>query len=213
MSKHSFSWDRFNEMPLIGIIRHLDAEALMQVLPVFKEAGLLSLEITMNTAGAAGLIHRVRRVYPELNVGAGTVCTADDWAKAKDAGAQFMVTPVTNKKIIKLSVKNKIPVFPGAFTPTEIFNAWSWGASLVKVYPARALGAAYIKDIKAPLNNIRLLPTGGIELQDIKPFRQAGADGFGIGTPLFLPSLIAEKNWPDLLDHFKQFAAAMRAGV
>ncbi len=148
-----------------------------------------------------------------LNTGAGTVCTKKDLATAIDAGAQFIVTPVTDKKIIKSCVKNKIPVFAGAFTPTEISQAWSMGASMVKVYPAKVLGAAYIKDVKAPLDQVKLLPTGGIGIDDIRPYRQAGADGFGIGSTLFNKKFIEEKNWNGLVEHFKEFVEKVQENL
>ena len=207
MNKYSFSWARFSEVPIIGIVRNISLATIKQIMPLYKEAGLTSIEITMNTMGAADIIHFVRRNYPGLNVGAGTVCTEKDLIKALHAGAQFIVTPVTDKKIIHACVKEKLPVFPGAFTPTEIYKAWTLGASMVKLYPAKTLGPGYIKDIKAPFNQIKLLPTGGIGLDDIASFRQAGADGFGIGSPLFNAALIQEENWPLLLDHFKRFVS------
>ena len=211
MNKRSFSWTLFNLVPIIGIVRNFSLLTVKQIMPVFQEAGLNSIEITMNTKGAADILHFVRKNYPDLNVGAGTVCTQNDLAEALDAGAQFIVTPVTGKKIIQACVKKKLPVFPGAFTPTEIYKAWTLGASMVKVYPARTLGAAYIKDVKAPFSQVKLLPTGGIGLDDITSFRQAGADGFGIGTPLFNAQMIEEQNWPALLNHFSNFVLKAQA--
>lgn len=110
-------------------------------------------------------------------------------------GEQFIVTLIIDKKVIQSCVKKKIPVFAGAFTPSEIYQAWLPGFSMVEVYLAKMLGAAFIKDIKAPLNQIKLLPTGGIGLNDIETYRRAGADGFGIGSPLFERQMIEEKNW------------------
>jgi 2-dehydro-3-deoxyphosphogluconate aldolase/(4S)-4-hydroxy-2-oxoglutarate aldolase len=208
MHKSFFSWEKFYQIPLIGIMRNFSPAAVKDILPVYQEAGLHTIEITMNTKGAAEIIQFLRRRYPGFNIGAGTVCTQKDLSVAIDAGAQFIVTPVTDKKIIQACVKQKRPVFPGAFTPTEIYKAWTLGASMVKLYPAKTLGPSYIKDIKAPFNQIKLLPTGGIGLEDITTFRQAGADGFGIGSPLFSKQLIDEKNWPALLEHFKSFAKA-----
>ncbi|MEO6316712.1 MAG: bifunctional 4-hydroxy-2-oxoglutarate aldolase/2-dehydro-3-deoxy-phosphogluconate aldolase [Chitinophagaceae bacterium] len=209
MSNKKFSWDRFYRLPVIGIVRGLTMDEIKNVLPVYAEAGLTTIEITMNTAGAGEMIAYIRKKYPALNTGAGTVCTEKDLSAAKDAGAQFVVTPVVSKKVIASCVKLRLPVFPGALTPTEIYQAWSLGASMVKIYPAKTMGAGYIRDIKAPLNKVKLLPTGGIGLEDIAAYREAGADGFGIGSPLFLKSLIAAKNWEGLMAHFKHFVNAM----
>jgi 2-dehydro-3-deoxyphosphogluconate aldolase/(4S)-4-hydroxy-2-oxoglutarate aldolase len=211
MNKLVFSWEKFYHVPIVGIMRNFSLAAVKDIMPVYQAAALHCIEITMNTKNAADIIHFLRRQYPALNIGAGTVCTQKDLQTATDAGAQFIVTPVTDKKIIRACVKQKLPVFPGAFTPTEIYKAWTLGASMVKLYPAKVLGAAYIKDIKAPFNHIKLLPTGGVGLDDIPVYRQAGADGFGIGSPLFNKQLIEEKNWAALLEHFKSFAAKASA--
>jgi 2-dehydro-3-deoxyphosphogluconate aldolase / (4S)-4-hydroxy-2-oxoglutarate aldolase len=115
------------------------------------------------------------------------------------------VTPVIRKKIIRSCVKKEIPIFPGAFTPSEIYNAWLLGASMVKVFPAKTLGPDYIKDVKAPLSQVKLMPTGGVDLDSIESFKKAGADGYGIGSPLFKKNMIREKDWVGLKEHFKKF--------
>ncbi|GAB4046436.1 bifunctional 4-hydroxy-2-oxoglutarate aldolase/2-dehydro-3-deoxy-phosphogluconate aldolase [Spirosoma litoris] len=206
MAQHAFSWELFEKAPIVGIIRGLSADVVARILPVYREAGLTTIEITMNTPGAEAMIQRALETSSEgLNIGAGTVCTKDDLDRALDAGAQFIVTPVVNKKVIKACVKRNVPIFPGAFTPSEIYNAWSLGASMVKVYPATSLGPDYIKDVKAPLNQLKLIPTGGISLDNIATYFKAGADGVGIGSHLFDKALIQQKNWSGLKDHFEQF--------
>ena len=121
------------------------------------------------------------------------------------AGAQFIVTPILNKRVIRSCVRRGIPIMPGAFTPSEIYEAWSLGASLVKVFPATSLGPAFISDLKAPLGPIRLLPTGGITLNNLTDFLKAGAEGVGVGSQLFDRTLISEQNWTGLRAHFQQF--------
>ena len=212
MSDSAFSWPLFNKIPIVGIIRHIPAAAVSQILPVYQAAGLTTVEITMNTPDAETMIRAARQQYPDtLNVGAGTVCSEADLALALAAGAQFIVTPVINKKVLKTCVKKGIPIFPGAFTPSEIYKAWSLGASMVKVFPTTQLGPGYIRDIKAPLNQIKLLPTGGITLQNMVDFLQAGASGFGIGSHLFDKQLIDEKNWDGLKNHFQHFIDRFQA--
>ncbi len=166
----------------------------------------------MNTPEADTMIRAARQQYPDtLNVGAGTVCSEADLALALAAGAQFIVSPVVNKKVLKACVKEGVPIFPGAFTPSEIYKAWSLGASMVKVFPTTQLGPGYIRDIKAPLNQIKLLPTGGITLHNMSDFLQAGASGFGIGSHLFDKQLIDEKNWDGLKNHFQLFIDRFQA--
>lgn len=207
MSEHTFSWELFNKAPLVGIIRNVSLEDVKRILPIYREAGLTTVEITMNTPGAADMIrYALENEHYGLNIGAGTVCTKDDLDAALEAGAQFIVTPVLSKKVVKSCVKKGIPVFPGAYTPTEIFNAWSLGASMVKIYPATALGPGYIKDLKAPMNQLKLLPTGGVSLENMEAFLKAGANGLGIGGQLFDKKLIQDKNWDGLKAHFLQFA-------
>jgi 2-dehydro-3-deoxyphosphogluconate aldolase/(4S)-4-hydroxy-2-oxoglutarate aldolase len=206
MSQQAFSWELFKKTPIVGIIRNLSADDVHQILPVYRDAGLTTIEITMNTPGAEALIQYAREQFGDgLNIGAGTVCTTDDLEKALAAGAQFIVTPIVVKKVIKACVKAGIPIFPGAFTPSEVYKAWSLGASMVKVFPTTALGPGYIKDLKAPLNQIKLVPTGGVDLANIGDFLKAGADGLGIGSHLFDKTLVAKKDWSGLKAHFQTF--------
>lgn len=206
MSEHSFSWELFNKAPLVGIIRNVSPEDLKRILPIYREAGLTTVEITMNTPGAMDMIrYAIENEHYGLNIGAGTVCTKQDLDAALEAGSQFVVTPVISKKVIKSCVKKGIPVFPGAYTPTEIYNAWTLGASMVKIYPATSLGPEYIKDLKAPMNQLKLLPTGGVGLENMTAFLNAGANGLGIGGQLFDKELIRNKDWDGLKAHFLQF--------
>jgi 2-dehydro-3-deoxyphosphogluconate aldolase/(4S)-4-hydroxy-2-oxoglutarate aldolase len=206
MSKSKFSEALFQKAPVVGIIRNVSLEDVKQILPIFREAGLTTVEITMNTAGATEMIrYAVENESEGLNIGAGTVCTKDDLEAALEAGAQFIVTPVISKKVIKSCVKKNVPIFPGAFTPTEIYNAWTLGATMVKIYPATSLGPEYIRDLKAPMNQLKLLPTGGVSLENMSAFMRAGADGLGIGGQLFDKKMIREKDWDALKNHFLQF--------
>jgi 2-dehydro-3-deoxyphosphogluconate aldolase/(4S)-4-hydroxy-2-oxoglutarate aldolase len=166
----------------------------------------------MNTPSAAAIIQFAADKYRgQLNVGAGTVCNTDDLELAIKAGSQFIVTPILDADVIRTCVGKKIPVFPGAYTPTEIYQAWKLGASMVKVYPATSLGPEYIKDVKAPLNNIKLMPTGGINLENIQTFINSGADGLGIGSQLFDKKLIKDENWEGLELHFKQYVSKLNS--
>lgn len=198
----SFSWELYEKAPIVGIIRGVEMDTVLKIAKTYVEAGLYTIEITMNTKGAASIISALRAEFSNLNVGAGTVCSIDDLNSAIDAGSQFIVTPVINEEVIKSSVLRGVPIFPGAFTPTEIYKAWSLGASAVKVFPATQLGVTYIKDVSAPLNDIKLLPTGGVSLGNIKSFFEAGAIGVGMGSSLLDKKLIQEENYDDLKNHF-----------
>ncbi len=211
MDSSVFSWDAFRRVPVVGIIRGLTFDEIKEILPVYISSGLTTIEITMNTNAAADIIRYAAVNYAgQLNVGAGTVCDEKGLHEATSAGAQFIVTPILNEGVIRSCVDQKIPIFPGAYTPTEIYRAWESGASMVKVYPATSLGSGYIKDVKAPLNHVKLMPTGGINKGNIEEFMKAGADALGVGGQLFDKELIMNKNWYGLEDHFKEFVNYFR---
>lgn len=191
----------------MGIIRGLRASDLETILPAYVKSGLNTIEVTMNTPGATELIQQIRSFAgQDLQVGAGTVRSVEDLRTALDAGAAFIVTPTLEMDVIRECVTAGVPVFPGAFTPTEIHQAHRAGATMVKVFPAAVLGPDYIRNLRAPLPDIRLMPTGGIDLAAMRLYRKAGADAFGIGSPLFKSELIEQRD-PELwLAHFRTFA-------
>jgi 2-dehydro-3-deoxyphosphogluconate aldolase/(4S)-4-hydroxy-2-oxoglutarate aldolase len=203
-----FLHDAFQKLPLIGIMRGYGKEDTFPIAEAYLASGLTTLEITLNTTGALGIISDMAKRYKGiLNVGAGTVCTVDDLQEALNAGAGFIVTPVLNTEIISRCIDLNVPVFPGAYTPTEIYRAWDAGATMVKVFPAGQLGHDYIKQVKAPLNALKLLPTGGISLKNMGDYINAGANGFGLGSSLFHEEFIRSGNWVALQQHFKSYAA------
>ena len=208
----SFSQELFDKMPVIGIFRGFPASQMEEMAGIYVKAGLTTMEITMNTMDAAQTIASlVKAMGGTLNVGAGTVCSVDDLDQALDAGAQFIVTPIIDEAVIKKCLALKIPIFPGAYTPTEIYRAWSLGATMVKVFPAGKLGPDYIKEVLAPLNQIQLLPTGGISLDNIRAFIKAGAKGFGIGSSLVPKHMVENGEWDALYDHLIKFVNQYKA--
>ena len=201
-----FSWTTFEKVPIVGIIRNLSANDFEKLLPLYIEAGFTTIEVTMNTNGATGMIKKAKTNFGEaIHVGAGTVCNLQDLQDALEAGADFIVTPIVVKEVIEKCVAMDVPIFPGAFTPTEIYTAWSLGASMVKVFPASHLGPEFIKAIKAPFPQIKLMPTGGVGSDDLKKYKGAGADAYGIGSPLFPNQLIKSSNETEIFNHFKSF--------
>lgn len=204
MSK-PFSWDQFNAMPIVGILRKLPSYKLENIVHLYQKSGLTTLEITMNTPGATEMIRQLNETYPMLNIGAGTVCTLKELDAALTAGASFIVTPILDENLIAECKKGKVPIFPGAFTPSEIYRAWSAGAEMVKLFPAGLLGPRYIKDVLAPLDKVKLIPVGGVDLQNFTDFLQAGASGLGLGSQLFLKEAIEKDDWEQLEKHFQAF--------
>ena len=205
--KNQFSHEAFEAMPIIGIMRNFSFEIIETMVPLYKSAGLTTLEVTMNSEGAYETIKNLSAGYPDLNIGAGTICEMEDLHTALKAGASFIVTPILNENVVTWCVANKIPVFPGAFTPTEIYKTWKMGATAVKIFPASRFGPAYLKEIKAPLNKIKLLPTGGVSLENIADFFKAGAIGAGMGSTLFDKEMISKKDFEGLHFHFKKIVS------
>jgi 2-dehydro-3-deoxyphosphogluconate aldolase/(4S)-4-hydroxy-2-oxoglutarate aldolase len=208
--KNEFKADKFDEMPVIGILRNVPLPDIEAILPFYIKAGFTNLEVTMNSNGAEETIRHLSENYPSLNIGAGTVCDKNDLKRAVKAGASFIVTPVVDEKVIKKCVKWGIPIFPGAFSPLEIYTASKYGATGVKVFPANHLGPSYIKDVLAPFQHLKLYPTGGVNLENISAYFKAGAKGLGMGGTLFLASLLETKEYENLGLHFEKVALAVK---
>ena len=197
----------FRSMPIVGILRFFPRAQVERLVPEVMAGGLVNLEVTLNSPGAADLIRLTRDLVGDRgNVGAGTVVSMEGLETALAAGASFIVTPVVLPEVIRACVERGVPVFPGAMTPTEIFSAWSLGATMVKVFPADQLGPAHLRAVKAPFPEIPLMPTGGVTVETLAAFREAGADAFGVGSPLFDPRQVAAGHW----DWFRQRAAQFR---
>src|SRR6185312_16427567 len=196
---HKFSWDLFNQVPIVGIMRNISLQHAESIAPIYYQSGLTTLEVTMNSAGAEEIIAAlVSRYGDKLNIGAGTVCTMDELERALNAGARFIVSPIVNEEVISTCVAQNVPVFPGAFTPSEIYKAWGLGATMVKVFPATTLGPGYIREVLGPLSHISLVPTGGINLENFTAYLAAGAKAVGIGSHLFPKSILASEDWDKL---------------
>jgi 2-dehydro-3-deoxyphosphogluconate aldolase/(4S)-4-hydroxy-2-oxoglutarate aldolase len=203
-----------SELPLIGILRGFSETQLAHIIPAILRGGLTNLEITMNSPGAARQISEAIMISEgRLNIGAGTVTDLNLLRQALAAGASFIVTPTLNLPVVRACVEQNIPVFPGALSPTEIYRAWEAGATMVKVFPAEHGGPAFIRALKGPFPKLKLLPTGGVDLQTLPEFVQAGADGFGIGSPLFQRDKIDAADWPWLEQRARSFIEARHAAL
>ncbi|MFH1622625.1 MAG: bifunctional 4-hydroxy-2-oxoglutarate aldolase/2-dehydro-3-deoxy-phosphogluconate aldolase [Candidatus Omnitrophota bacterium] len=195
----------FKKTPFLGILRGIKEDALESVLDAVILSGLRSIEITMNTKNAADLIRRaVRTCGKQLMIGAGTVLDLDTLKQAQNAGATFMVSPVLVENLVSYCTKNKIPVFPGALTPQEVYNAWNAGATMVKVFPAKFFGPAYFKELKAPLKDLKLLACGGVSPDNIKEYFLAGADAVAFGASAFRKDWIAKKDFLSMEQYLKK---------
>jgi 2-dehydro-3-deoxyphosphogluconate aldolase/(4S)-4-hydroxy-2-oxoglutarate aldolase len=198
---------------VIAVIRMTDTAKLMKVIKAIQAGGVTCLEITFTVPGAVDIIKEVSRGMDKgLLLGAGTVLDTETARAAILAGAEFIVSPTLNLDVIKLCHRYDKLVVPGAFTPTEILTAWEAGADIVKVFPATAMGPGYFKDIKGPLPQVRLLPTGGVSIENAGEFIKAGAAAVAVGTALLDKKAIDENNFNVLTENAaKLIANVMKA--
>jgi len=208
-----FNDSLFTAVPVIGIARNLSLQVLQTILPLYQKAGFDNIEVTMNTEHAPAIISRLVQQYPGINIGAGTVCDMNDLHTALDAGASFIVTPILNADVIRHCVDNYIPVYPGAYTPLEIYTAHTMGATAVKVFPIFMLGPQYIKEVLGPLNKVKLLPTGGVSASNVQAYFKAGATGVGMGGSLFNKNMIANNDYDSLYQHFLIVASLVKKAM
>jgi 2-dehydro-3-deoxyphosphogluconate aldolase / (4S)-4-hydroxy-2-oxoglutarate aldolase len=170
---------------IVAVIRIKDPGKLQAVVDAISEGGIRALEVTMTVPGAIELIAGLAAKMPHgFLLGAGTVLDAETAIKVIDAGARFVVSPVFRRDVIDACHSRDVAVTPGCFTPTEILDAWDAGADIVKVFPATALGPGYIKDVRAPLPHVKLMPTGGVTLDNAGEWITAGAVAVGVGSAL-----------------------------
>ncbi len=197
--KKVFSFEKLREFPVIGIIRGHSHGNIEETVRIAHEEGIRTLEITMNTPNAAVIIEKLRLRYDgKLNIGAGTVRDIDELNSALSAGAQFIVTPTTVLKVVEKCVDLQVPIFAGAFTPTEIHYAYTLGVSAVKLFPANIGGLKYYQSIRAPLDQIPLIPTGGVTAGNMNAYLAAGAYALGMGSSLFPSDLIIAEQWEEV---------------
>jgi 2-dehydro-3-deoxyphosphogluconate aldolase / (4S)-4-hydroxy-2-oxoglutarate aldolase len=203
---------------LVPVIRADSAEVAERVTDALVSGGVRTIEITMTVPDALAAIRSVAsRFGADVLLGAGTVTDRTMALRALEAGAQFLVTPCVVADVIAAAHEHDVPVLPGAMTPTEIFSAWTQGGDIVKVFPASHVGgASYIKALKAPFPQIDLCPTGGVNLDTIAAFLDAGAAAVGVGGELVLKSAIAGGAYDRITALARQYVQAIagaRAGV
>lgn len=204
-----FAWDRFEAMPIVAIVRGLDPARLSPLVRAVVEGGLTTLEITMNSPDARGQIQAAQECAGgALNIGAGTVTDLRLLNTALGAGASFIVTPTIQPAVISECARLGVPVFPGAMSPTEVAAAWELGASLVKIFPADRGGPSHLEHLLKAMPELRLMPTGGVDLDSLRAYHAAGAAAFGIGSPLFDKALLEAGDWNGLRDRCRRFCAA-----
>lgn len=201
--------NKFKRLPILGILRGIKPDSINPLTQAIISSGLETVEITMNTPGAAELIREmIKAAQGKLVIGAGTVLTMDDLKSALDAGATFIVLPTLIPEVVEYCAKEKIPVFPGALTPQEIYNAWCAGATMVKVFPAKFFGPAYLKEIKAPFQDIELLACGGVNPDNVQSFFASGASAVAFGASIFKKEWLENSEFGRIEESIKALIAA-----
>jgi 2-dehydro-3-deoxyphosphogluconate aldolase/(4S)-4-hydroxy-2-oxoglutarate aldolase len=178
--------ERLAAVPLVAILRAAGAGRFLEVGRVLYEAGVRGIEVTLTSEGALEAFGRLREeLLGDALLGVGTVRSVADAELAVAAGAGYLVAPDLRPEVVGWAVERGLPVVPGALTPTEVAAAWAAGATAVKVFPVSAVGGpAYVKAVRAPLPEVPLVPTGGVGIDDIGDYLDAGAAAVGLGSPL-----------------------------
>ena len=202
---------RIGELGALLIVRCETEEEAVNGIRAVVEGGIRAVEVTFTVPGAPGVIRRVKHdLGDSVLLGAGTVLTPEEAEDAVDAGALYLVCPNTDEKVIGAAKRLGVPIFPGAFTPTEIVRAWDMGADAVKVFPASLGGPAYIRAIRQPLAHIPMIPTGGVEERSVGDFFAAGAFAVGVGGALFDRKRLQAKDYAGMTEVAKRFSAALK---
>jgi 2-dehydro-3-deoxyphosphogluconate aldolase/(4S)-4-hydroxy-2-oxoglutarate aldolase len=197
---------------IVAVIRMQDPGRLRAVVDALASGGVRALEVTMTVPRAIEMIREIAPTLPAgFLFGAGTVLDADTAHRVIDAGAQFVVSPVFRRAVIDACHRHDVPALPGCLTPTEILDAWDAGADIVKVFPATMFGPGYLKDVRAPLPHVKLMPTGGVTLDNAGEWIRAGAVAVGVGSALLDAAAIAAGDYAVLEAGARRIVANVQA--
>ena len=196
---------------IVAVVRAPDPGGLVEVIRALAAAGVTVAEVTLTVPNALDVIRQAKESLGDsVLVGAGTVLDPETCRAALLAGAEFIVSPALNLEVIRVCRRYDKLVMPGAFTPTEILTAWDAGADIVKVFPAEVVGPPFFKAMRGPLPQIRLMPTGGVDLTTAADFLAAGACCLGIGSQLVDPKLVAARAFDQLQDLAAKYVEVVR---
>jgi 2-dehydro-3-deoxyphosphogluconate aldolase/(4S)-4-hydroxy-2-oxoglutarate aldolase len=191
---------------LVAVVRTPEPEGLVEAIRALAVGGILAAEVTLTVPNALDVLKRAKaELGDRMVLGVGTVLDAESGREAIRAGAEFLVAPVYDPEVVLLAQLMNVVVMPGAFTPTEILAAWEAGADVVKVFPADVLGPAFFKAMRGPLPQIRLMPTGGVDLTTAGAFLKAGAACLGVGSHLVDPALVKTRAFDRITDLARQY--------
>jgi 2-dehydro-3-deoxyphosphogluconate aldolase / (4S)-4-hydroxy-2-oxoglutarate aldolase len=196
---------------IVAVVRSHDSDQLVDVTRALADGGVGVVEITMTVPHALDVLRQVHKALGDrVLLGAGTVLDPETARAVLLAGAEYIVAPTVNIEVIRLCQRYDKLVMPGAFTPTEILAAWEAGADIIKVFPADVVGPAFFKAVRGPLPQVRLMPTGGVDLTSAAAFLQAGACCLGVGSQLVEPKAVAERNFGRIRDLARQYVSIVQ---
>lgn len=176
---------QLSDTAVMAILRSAQPTHVEAVARTLVDAGITCLELTLTIPGALDLLPQLKAALPSgLDLGIGTVTTAEQAGAAVEAGAQFLVCPTVSLAVLEVATARGVPCYPGAWTPTEVLTAWEAGATAVKLFPAASGGPAHLRRLRDPLPDIPLLPTGGVAIDQVGDYLRAGAFAVGLGSPL-----------------------------
>jgi len=198
------------ETGICAIVRGTSADSLCKIAEALMAGGVKAIEVTFNTPGAAEMIKEISNRYSsEMVIGAGTVLDPETARIAIMSGASFVLSPSLNADVIRMCQRYSVAPVPGVSTPTEIITAWQNGAQVVKIFPAGALGARYIKEVRGPFSHIDMMAVGGVDLANIGDFIKAGACSAGIGSELVDRKLVQEGKFDEITRRAAAFVKAV----
>jgi len=202
---------RVIECGLVAVVRAPEPTHLVEVIRALADGGVTVAEVTLTVPNALDVIRQVKKELGDrVMLGAGTILDPETARAAFLAGAEFLVSPTLNLDVIRMARRYDKLVFPGAFTPTEILAAWEAGADVVKVFPAEVVGPAFFKAMRGPLPQVKLMPTGGVDLKTAGDFLRAGAVCLGVGSQLVDPKAVARQDFDYLRGLAWQFTQAVK---
>lgn len=200
------------ETGVVAVIRAQSSLQLMDIIAALRDGGVKAIEITMTTPNALDAIKEASERFKDQIIGVGSVLDPETARAAILAGAEFVVSPVFNRDIVSMCKRYSKLVVPGAFTPTEILTAWEAGADAVKVFPATKLGPEFFKDVLGPMPQVKLTPTGGVDLDTTPKFIKNGAVFVGVGGKLVSKDAVSEGNWKKITETAEKFIEAVKLG-
>ncbi|RMF87087.1 MAG: bifunctional 4-hydroxy-2-oxoglutarate aldolase/2-dehydro-3-deoxy-phosphogluconate aldolase [Planctomycetota bacterium] len=204
--------DRILECGIVAVMRAPSGEMLADVAEALHAGGVTAMEVTFTVPAAHRVLEEVAaRLGDKIVLGAGTVLDSETCRTAILSGAEFIVAPTVNLDVIAMCKRYSKPVMPGAFTPTEVLTAWEAGADVVKIFPSDVVGAKYLKVLKGPLPQVRMMPTGGVNLDTAASFLEAGACALGVGSALVEKKAVRDRDFARIENLAKQYVEIVRA--